>query len=1520
MRFKRTVCTTIVFLMLSQLALLPAANAAYRFDGETGTYVWDFQDISEDAAEEEKVVEYNGLNIHLSEGDYINASAGVFFCQNGSAESRYIEFTPEYNGTITVDYYMNDNPSRYMRSYIYNASDQAVVKETVVGGRQAAQLTADLEAGTEYRMYSVGTDGRNLAQQITRVLYTVPEQAEAETEPGRVYYYSMGDDTEDDTEGITYSGEHSFVAGQKGVSMELSGGYATLDKFPLGERFTLSAWVKPSRLEVWERLFDFGSGTDSYIFLTVNSGNNYPRLAVKNGGGEESITSGKQLAIGVWSYLTITMDYGSAKMYINGEETASGNIKIPVSDLKDSQNNYIGKSQFNDPLFSGCVDEFEIFNYVMTKDQITENMAATASAVKSIESVEDRVIYIGEKPVLPSKLNVTYENDMTEEIPVKWDLPISFDETGEFDITGTLIISGKETTVTVKVIVENPSLDEDYIIGRSINYVKNSGAAYADAIFSIRTDREDELLITAEIYKDGQAVGEPVSKPVSNADELDGDIAFLRIPLKETGELTVKAALCSAEEPDKIISESERTVNNTASFADTSDIMLESDSRMEVSERVGLGYIMGIDLPRLVAPSYEVHGLTLRYEETDDAVINGDKNAGDAVKRYGGWEALGGWKVNARSEYTLAGQQMGHWLSSAAVYYDHMTNKDSIELTAASLNGSDTSDTAPKPKRDTVISPQDIHNKIEYVVDKLDELQQTELPEGWTAVKNKEYIGGCDETPFLNCFAGQAGWCGSYWVPWYNIHKVYQGLLDVYDYAEPELAMKAYTVLKRLADWAVTGTAGLTDAQLQTVLNIEHGGINEIFARMYEITGDETYKETARRFTHDSVVDPLITNDTRSLDGKHANTQIPKFIGAAELYEQDNEEYADYKTACENFWRNVNCERCYAIGGNSLGEYFQRSGTEELGVKTCESCNTYNMMRLTEHLFSWDQKAEYMDWYERALYNHILGQQEPETGAKMYFVSMTQGTHRIYEQKYNSWWCCTGTGMENPGRYTRVAYFENNNDLYVNLYLPGTYTWENKGLMLNVETDYPYSESVRITVSGGDGTGNIKLRAPGWISDRMIVDVNGQEAAGSDGGEYITLENIGNGDAIEFSIPMDVSIYESRDNQKIAYEYGPMVLAAKLDGTVRPKYEYIWEERNTACQQVAYPILKTSDGKGKNTSDDIRSYIEKTGGDGTLEFVLRADNNSTGRDVTLVPFADIAHGYHNVYFDLDTEIDEYAINLSNVQIDYVDPDGQQSELGHGMIQSSDESTEYRSKSVQGSDDNGQYRFAYGADGFFKYDMLVDKESDKNYLILRYYDKDDTVTVNTDPGDETVSTEFKVKFKILVDGTELTIDGNDNMEVSGGSGEFVNKLIEIPDELVEASTRTDASTGYNIVSVMFVPYDENSATVPYRRLYTTTGDPENMAAESDSDPSESVNISFDGNVVSYTSDYDVSKHECDMYAALYNEDGMLEAVRKNEANGEFTVGPYEIYTVKIFFWNGMDPVYDAQTVTDIEYKR
>ena len=706
-------------------------------------------------------------------------------------------------------------------------------------------------------------------------------------------------------------------------------------------------------------------------------------------------------------------------------------------------------------------------------------------------------------------------------------------------------------------------------------------------------------------------------------------------------------------------------MNNASVFADTKNIELKKGSIFEISAEVGLEYVKSIDVDRLLAPSYEMHNI----DTPNNAV------------RYGGWEKAGtnNWNpsVPGNPTNTLAGHSLGHWMSAAAVFYRQSKDESVLEM-------------------------------LDYAVEKLNELQ-IETGSG--------YIGGCREETFIKCFSGDKDWVSGYWVPWYGIHKIYQGLLDAYEYTGNETAL---SVLEKFADWAVEGISNLSDEQMQEVLNVEYGGMNEIFAKMYGITGDEKYLNAARKFTHDIIIDPLV-DGTDNLSGLHANTQIPKIVGIASIYEQQPEKYKDYRTASENFWHFVNNNRGYAIGGNSIAEHFEAKGAESLGIKTCESCNTYNMMRLTEHLFSWDHKAEYMDWYEKALYNHILGQQEPVTGEKMYFVSLLQGHHRVYEMKEKSWWCCTGTGMENPGRYTRVIYFEDNDDLYINLYIPNTYTWVSKGITFEVETDYPYSENVRITVKDGNAFANLKFRIPGWIADDMKVSAHGETVMSHSSG-YSDVSGIWKkGDIIELTIPMNIRTYKSRIRDQIVYEYGPVVLAADLGSceNIDGVEEYIFNETRIDSVTTDVPNIIT---------DKRPESIVKPKDLSKLEFIIDGSNVSDGRSIRLKPFYEIHHRFHNVYWNLNSEGDTYTKWLNDISIDILCPDGQQDEKGHGLEQN-DTSGKMHKNSHQGSFySNGTayfYRDAYGSDdAFFQYCMNVD-ENIQNYLFVRYWGSDES---------------------------------------------------------------------------------------------------------------------------------------------------------------------------------------------------
>ncbi len=386
-------------------------------------------------------------------------------------------------------------------------------------------------------------------------------------------------------------------------------------------------------------------------------------------------------------------------------------------------------------------------------------------------------------------------------------------------------------------------------------------------------------------------------------------------------------------------------------------------------------------------------------------------------------------------------------------------------------------------------------NKLNYTVSELASLQQT----------TGGYIGGVSPVPFEQAFGGTLNVGGfslnGAWVPWYSVHKIYQGLIDAYEIAGNAQALEVVT---KFADWAVAGTSRLSDSQMQKMLDCEHGGMNEVFAELYAISGKEEYLTAAKRFTHDSILTPL-AEERDELTGKHANTQIPKIIGAAAIYGQDSSR-TDYKTASEYFWETVVNGRSFVIGGNSVAEHFEALGAETLHKKTCESCNTYNMIRLSEHLFSWEHDGKYMDYVENALYNDILGAQDPENGNKMYFTSLLQGHFRVYGTPEDSWWCCTGSGMENPGRYHKCIYYKDLDNLFVNLYIPSEVKWNETGLTLRLDTDFPYSD--KATVSVTDGTSNAKLsfRSPSWLNGAMSIEVNGEAVEAAPENGYITVE------------------------------------------------------------------------------------------------------------------------------------------------------------------------------------------------------------------------------------------------------------------------------------------------------------------------------------------------------------------------------------------------------------------------------
>ncbi len=599
-----------------------------------------------------------------------------------------------------------------------------------------------------------------------------------------------------------------------------------------------------------------------------------------------------------------------------------------------------------------------------------------------------------------------------------------------------------------------------------------------------------------------------------------------------------------------------------AGFADKRNITL-LNSVFSQSEKIGSEYLDGVDIDRLLSPIFEAHNMP----------------APNNAKRYGGWErkSANNWEKSPET-FSLAGHSLGHFLSAFSECYAKSGDEK-------------------------------LKQKILYIVSQLESVQSN---------AKSGYIGGCKENCFTELFdKNLTSWAEGYWVPWYNLHKIFKGLTDAYSVTEDQTVLR---VLLRFADWACDGLSDFSDEDFEKMLEYEHGGMNEVFANLYRITKNEKYLYFAEKFTHKKLFRFLLKGEDK-LDGWHANTQIPKVTGMAAIYAAAPEAHKEYRTAAEHFWRFVTQDRSYAIGGNSDKEHFEKKGKETLSKKTCESCNTYNMMRLCEYLFSFKQKSEYFDWYENALLNHILAQQD-ESGAKMYFVSLLQGHHRTYEKKYKSWWCCTGTGMENPEKYENNIFFFDGSTLYINLYIPSRL--ETDGISLEINTDYPYSDKISIAVKRNTEIDSIKLRIPEFSHKAAAIRHGAKEFREIEKG-YFTVSNIKGGDTVELTLPMEITEYKSREKDVCALKYGPVTLCAPLGKITDKVSEYISNELLIDDITVEYPSLLLN-GKSADTCVEISDRKK-------LIFKIPAKYSTLGTPIILKPFFETRHEFYTVYFD-----------------------------------------------------------------------------------------------------------------------------------------------------------------------------------------------------------------------------------------------------------------------------------------------
>jgi DUF1680 family protein len=474
------------------------------------------------------------------------------------------------------------------------------------------------------------------------------------------------------------------------------------------------------------------------------------------------------------------------------------------------------------------------------------------------------------------------------------------------------------------------------------------------------------------------------------------------------------------------------------------------------------------------------------------------------------------------------------------------------------------------------------------------------------------------------------------WAPYYTLHKIVQGLLDWHLLTG---SAQALTLLQRKAAWVQARNSRLTHAQRQQMLRVEFGGIGETLFNLYQLTEDPVHLFTAQYFDHAQVLDPLAAN-VDALAGFHANTQIPKAIAAIRGFHATGD--TRYRDIAVNFWNFVVRQHSYAIGGNSNGEYFQAPNriASELSDTTCECCNTYNMLKLTRQLFFTDpaRGAELMDFYEKGLYNHLLGAQNPSSahGHHSYYVPLRAGGIKTYSNDYDNFTCCHGTGMETNTKFGDSIYFFNGNTLYVNLFVQSTLSWPGRGITIRQDTTYPESPASRLTVTAGSGAIDLRIRIPSWAGGAQ-VRVNGTVTGTATPGSYLSINRTwATGDVVDVSLPMALTLEPAPDNPSVrAVKHGPIVLAGQfgtsnlsslptLAATPQPtgtpleytagsvllrpfykthgqRYSVYWNVTSTTPREARYPFDETSgttaaDATGNGWTATLAGGVTRTAG------------------------------------------------------------------------------------------------------------------------------------------------------------------------------------------------------------------------------------------------------------------------------------------------------------------------------------
>ena len=569
------------------------------------------------------------------------------------------------------------------------------------------------------------------------------------------------------------------------------------------------------------------------------------------------------------------------------------------------------------------------------------------------------------------------------------------------------------------------------------------------------------------------------------------------------------------------------------------------------------------------------------------------------------------------------------------------------------------------------------------------------------------------------------------WVPWYTMHKLVQGLVDVYCMTGKETAK---TIASALGDWTYNRCSGWNQQTHNTVLSIEYGGMNDCLYQLYAITGKDTHAVAAHYFDETNLHERVLAGGQNVLDGRHANTTIPKFIGALRRYQvMDgrtlNGEKIDasrYLKYAEAFWDMVVTHHTYITGGNSEWEHFGKDDIldAERTNCNCETCNSYNMLKLSRELYKITGDKKYMDFYEGTYYNSILSSQNPESGMTTYFQPMATGYFKVYSSPYDSFWCCTGSGMESFTKLGDTIYMHSADAIYVNMYQSSEITWAEKNLTLKQVSRIPESDTAVFTVSGS-GSADLRLRIPQWKAGNMTVKRNGASYSYTAENGYAVISGVRGGDEISVKIPMEITAYALPDNKAVyGFKYGPVVLSAELGReNMQTGSTGMWV--TVPKEQIVSSQNITLNKQGQSVASfmaEINDHFTKDAD--ALRFTL----NDTNQKLVFTPHYLQYQQRYGIYWKFlsnGTVIDERPPRAKITVTDTVQP-------GYGQYENDELHSMLEWKTV-GVTNDSTYRYAE-AGGYFAYQMEVDPDAPFSMLSVRFRRSDNGKTIRIRVGD------------------------------------------------------------------------------------------------------------------------------------------------------------------------------------------